>query len=68
MFAVVTERTKFDGQMEGVIPHLVDDGLSILQYNDDTIPFMEHDIEKVRKLEVNSFSVRAIIGSEDKLP
>jgi hypothetical protein len=68
MFVVVTERTKCGGQMEGVIHHLVDDGLSILQYEDDTILFTEHDIERVRKLEVNYFSVRAIIGSEDKLP
>jgi hypothetical protein len=29
-----------------VVPHLVDGGLSILQYADDTILFMEHDLEK----------------------
>jgi hypothetical protein len=30
------ERAKSDGQIEGVILHLVDGGLSILQYADDT--------------------------------
>jgi hypothetical protein len=35
-----------------VIPHLVDDGLSILQYADDTIMFMEHDLEKARNLKL----------------
>ena len=33
--------------MEGVIPHLIQDGLSILQYADDTVIFMSHDIQKV---------------------
>jgi hypothetical protein len=30
MLAILIERIKFDGQIEGVIPHLVDGGLSIL--------------------------------------
>jgi hypothetical protein len=46
MLAILIERAKADGQIEGVIPHLVDGGLSILQYADDIILFMEHDIEK----------------------
>jgi hypothetical protein len=40
------ERAKADGLIEGVIPHLVDGGLPILQYADDTLLFMEHDMEK----------------------
>jgi hypothetical protein len=32
ILAILIERAKSDGQIEGVIPHLVDDGLSILQY------------------------------------
>jgi hypothetical protein len=46
MLAIMIERAKAEGQIEGLIPHLVDGGLSILQYADDTILFMEHDIEK----------------------
>lgn len=36
----------------GVIPHLVDDGLSILQYAYDTIIFLDHDLEQAKKHEV----------------
>jgi hypothetical protein len=46
------ERAKVDDLIEGVIPHLVVGGLSILQYTDDTILFMEHDLEKVRNLKL----------------
>ena len=46
------ERAKAGGQIEGVIPHLVDDGLFILQYADDIILFMEHDIEKTKNLKL----------------
>jgi hypothetical protein len=48
MFVIMIERAKADGQIEGVVPHLVDGGLSILQYIDDTILFMEHDLDKAR--------------------
>jgi hypothetical protein len=30
MLAVLIERAKADGQIEGVVPHLMDGGLSIL--------------------------------------
>jgi hypothetical protein len=46
MLAILIERAKSDGQIEGVTPHLVDGGLLILQYADDTIIFMEHDLKK----------------------
>jgi HKD family nuclease len=32
------------------VPHLVDGGLSILQYVDNMVLFMEHDLEKARNL------------------
>ena len=38
--------------MTGVVPHLVDGGLSILQYADDTILFMDHDIEKATNMKM----------------
>ena len=40
MLAILVERAKSEGKIEGVIPHLVDGGLSILQYADYTILFM----------------------------
>ena len=52
MLAVMIERAKLDGQIEGVIPHLVDGGLSILQYADDTILFMDHDLEKAKNMKL----------------
>jgi len=46
ILAILIARAKEAGQIEGVIPHLVQDGLSILQYVDDTVIFMSHDVEK----------------------
>jgi hypothetical protein len=39
MLAILIARAKEDGQVGGLIPHLVDGGVSILQYADDTILF-----------------------------
>ena len=46
MLAILIARAKEAGLVEGVIPHLIQDGLSILQYADDTVIFMSHDVEK----------------------
>ena len=46
MLAILIARAKEEGQVEGVIPDLIEDGLSILQYADNTVIFMSHDIEK----------------------
>ena len=46
MLAVLISRAKEDGQVGSLVPHLVEGGVSILQYADDTILFMEHDIQK----------------------
>jgi hypothetical protein len=52
MLAILIEHAKSDGQIEWVVPHLVDGRLSILQYADDTILFMEHDLEKARNFKL----------------
>jgi hypothetical protein len=52
MLAIMIKRAKNDGLIEGVISHLVDGGLSILQYADDTIIFMEHDLEKAQNVKL----------------
>jgi hypothetical protein len=52
MLAILIKRAKAEGHFEGVIPHLVDEGLLILQYVDDTIIFMEHDLEKARDMKL----------------
>jgi hypothetical protein len=35
-----------------VIPNLVDDGISILQYADDAILFMDHSIDQDRNMKL----------------
>jgi hypothetical protein len=50
MLAILVNRAKRGGMIAGVLPHLVDDGLSIMQYADDMILFMDHDLEKSRNL------------------
>ena len=62
MLAVMIGRAKEDGQFEGVIPHLVDGGLSILQYEDNTIIFMDHDTEKARRLKLILSAFKQLSG------
>jgi hypothetical protein len=52
MLAIMIKYAKADGLVEGVIPHLVDGELSILQYGDDTILFMEHGLDKAQNLKL----------------
>jgi hypothetical protein len=57
MLAIFIERAKEDGRVNGLIPHLVDGGISILQCADDTIIFMEHDLHKALKYKVNPMHI-----------
>jgi hypothetical protein len=52
MLAVLIERSKNRDYFNGLVPHLVEDGLSILQYADDTILFLEDDLEKAKNLKM----------------
>jgi hypothetical protein len=52
MLALLINQAKVVGQVRGVIPHLVDDGLSIFQYVDDTIIFLDHDLEQAKNLKL----------------
>jgi hypothetical protein len=38
--------------VDGVVPHLVDGGLSILQYADDTILFLDHNLDSARNMKL----------------
>jgi hypothetical protein len=42
------EHEKTKDKLEGLIPHMENDGLFILQYAKDTIIFMDQDLEKAR--------------------
>ena len=52
MLALLINRAKVGGQIRGIIPHILDDGLSILQYADDTIIFLDHDLEQAKNLKL----------------
>jgi hypothetical protein len=54
---ILINRAKLGGQISGVIPNIIDDGLSILQYVNDTILFMDHSLEQAqnRKLLLVAF-------------
>jgi hypothetical protein len=52
MLTILIKRAKENGQINRIIPHLVDDGLSILQYADDTIIFLDHDIDQAKNMKL----------------
>ena len=52
MLSILIKRAKDDGQIKGIIPHLVDDGLSILQYANDTIFSVDHDLEQAKTMKL----------------
>jgi hypothetical protein len=62
ILAILIERAKFDGQIKGMISHLDDGGLSILQYTNDTILFMEHDLEKAQNLKLILTAFKQLSG------
>jgi hypothetical protein len=52
MLAVLIERSKGMGFFDGLVSHIVEDGLSILQYADDMILFLDDDLEKAKGLKL----------------
>ena len=51
MLAILIEQAKNDDQIGWVFSHLMDVGLSILQYANGTIMFMEHELGQTRNLQ-----------------
>jgi len=62
MLRVFINRARMDGQLEGIVPHLVDEGLSILQYADDTILFLHHDLKKARNMKLLLYAFEQASG------
>jgi len=62
MLSILIRRACEDGQISGVVPHLIDGGLAILQYADDTVLFMEHDLEKARNMKLLLCAFEEISG------
>jgi len=52
MLALLINRAKAADQMSGVVPHFIDGGLSILQYADNTILFMDHNLEHAYNMKI----------------
>jgi len=52
MLVIIIARAKANGQVKGVVLHLVEDGLSILQYADDTVIFLDHDIQQAMNMKL----------------
>ena len=47
---ILIARAKETRQIAGVVPHLVDEGLSIIHFAYVTIVFMGHDFEQAKKI------------------
>lgn len=52
MLTTLISRAKENNLIMGVVPHLVDGGLSVLQYADDTILFMDHNLQQAKNLKL----------------
>jgi retron-type reverse transcriptase len=52
MLAILISRAKEVDHIRGVIPHLVYEGLLVLQYADDTVIFMDNDLEKAKNIKL----------------
>jgi hypothetical protein len=52
MLSILIKRAKNGGQISGVIPSIIDDGLFILQYANDTILFMDHNLEQAKNMKL----------------
>jgi hypothetical protein len=52
MLAIIINRAKSEGQITRVISNLTEDVLSILQYANDTILFMDHNIDQARNMKL----------------
>jgi hypothetical protein len=52
MLVVLISRAKEIEQIKRIVPHLIDEGLSVLQYVDDTMIFMDNDLEMAKNMKL----------------
>jgi hypothetical protein len=62
MLAIIINRAKEDGPIDSLIPHLVEGGVSILKYIDDTILFMEQDLAKALNMKLSLCMYEQLTG------
>jgi hypothetical protein len=66
MLAILINGVKSEGQISWVIPHILDDGLFILQYADDTIHFMDHNFDQAQNMKLLQYILWIIILTRHK--
>jgi hypothetical protein len=66
MLEIMIKCTKGDGLIEGVIPYIVDGGLPILQYANDTTFFKEHALDKASNLKLILLAFEQLSGLKIK--
>jgi hypothetical protein len=49
---IIFARAKEENQFQGIVSHLVLEGLSILQYADDTVVFLDHNLQHARNIKL----------------
>jgi hypothetical protein len=47
---MMIKKEKEEGLISGMVPHLVDDGIEILQYADDTVLQLKDSLENARNM------------------
>jgi hypothetical protein len=52
MLAILFARAKEENQFQGIVLHLIPGVLSILQYADDTMVFLDHNLEHARNIKL----------------
>jgi hypothetical protein len=62
VLAILINKAKHVGQVDGLIPQLVDGDLSILQYADDTLIFMDHDLAMAENIKLLLLAFEQVWG------
>jgi hypothetical protein len=62
MLSILIKRASEDEQISGVVPHLIDRGLSVLQCVDDAVLFMEHNLDRARNMKLLLCAFEQISG------
>jgi retron-type reverse transcriptase len=62
VLSILIKRAKEEDQVAGLVPYLVEDGLSILQYADDIVLFLEHDLDKEKNMKLLLLAFEQVWG------
>lgn len=58
----MVENAKEQGCFTGLVDHIIPNGVAILQYADDTIIFLKHDIEGARNMKLLLYMYEMMVG------